>query len=134
MPEEVSIDKKALDLGSEIPLIEGVESDEEFILARDLTSAFIKAIKAFRFYPPDNPTLKGFRDQLLKRFQFFLNKYQSFVIQVGEYELSFKGRIIYENKDVKTSLAFLLYKDGLREIRFMKGLEEWEVQGIIDVI
>jgi HEAT repeat protein len=134
MPEEVSTDKKALDLGSEVPLIEGVESDEEFILARDLTSAFVKAIKAFRFYPPDNPALKGFRDQLFKRFQFFLNKFQSFVIQVGEYDLSFKGKTIYENKDVKTSLAFLLYKDGLREVRFMKGLEEREVQGIIDVI
>ncbi len=134
MVEDISADKKALDLSVEMPVVEGVETDEELLLARDLTGAFIKAIKAFRFYPPDNPTLKGFRDQLLKKFQFFLNKYQSFVIQVGEYDLSFKGRIIYENKDVKTSLAFSLYKDGLREIRFTKGLEEWEVQGIIDIL
>jgi HEAT repeat protein len=134
MPEEVSADKKAPDLSVEMPLVEGMETDEELLLARDLTSAFVKAIKAFRFYPPDNPTLKGFRDQLLKKFQFFLNKYQSFVIQVGEYDLSFKSRILYENKDVKSSLAFSLYKDGLREIRFMKGLEEWEVQGVIDIL
>ena len=134
MPEEVSADKKTPDLSVEMPLVEGMETDEELLLARDLTSAFIKAIKAFRFYPPDNPTLKGFRDQLLKKFQFFLNKYQSFVIQVGEYNLSFKSRILYENKDVKSSLAFSLYKDGLREIRFMKGLEEWEVQGVIDIL
>jgi HEAT repeat protein len=133
MPEEVSGDKKALDLSVEMPLIEGVETDEELILARDLTSAFIKAIKAFRFYPPDNPTLKGFRDQLLNKFKFFLNKYQSFVMKVGEYNLSLKGKVLYENRDVKTSIAFLVYKDGLREIRFMKGLEEWEVQGIIDI-
>ena len=134
MPDEVSLDKKAPDLTVEMPLPEGSETDEELILARDLTSAFIKAIKAFRFYPPDNPTLKGFRDQLLKKFQFFLNKYQTFVLQVGEYDLSFKNRILYENKDVKTSLAFSLYKDGLREIRFMKGIEEWEVQGVIDIL
>jgi HEAT repeat protein len=134
MPEEISGEKKALDLSGEMPLIEGGETDEEIILARDLTSAFIKAIKAFRFYPADNPTLKGFRDQLLKKFNFFLNKYQSFVIQVGEYDLSFKGKILYENKDLKTSLAFLLYKDGLREMRFMNGLEEWEIQGIIDIL
>ena len=134
MPEEISSDKKAPDLSVEMPLVEGVETDEELILARDLISAFIKAIKAFRFYPPDNPTLKGFRDQVLKKFQFFLNKYQSFVVVVGEYDLSFKGKILYENRDVKTSLAFSLYKDGLREIRFMKGLEEWEVQGIIDIL
>ena len=55
MPEEVSADKKALDLSGEMPLIEGMEGDEEFIAARDLASAFIKAIKAFRFYPADNP-------------------------------------------------------------------------------
>ena len=134
MPEEISADKKALDLSIEMPVPEGSETDEELILARDLTSSFVKAIKAFRFYPPDNPTLKGFRDQLLKKFQFFLNKYQTFVLQVGEYDLSFKSRILYENKDVKTSLAFSLYKDGLREIRFMKGIEEWEVQGVIDIL
>jgi hypothetical protein len=56
------------------------------------------------------------------------------MLQVGEYNLSFKGRILYENKDVKTSLAFSLYKDGLREIRFIKGIEEWEVQGVIDIL
>ncbi|MEW6376236.1 MAG: HEAT repeat domain-containing protein, partial [Thermodesulfobacteriota bacterium] len=134
MPEDISGEKKALDLSVEMPSIEGVESDEELLLGRDLTSAFIKTIKAFRFYPPDNPTLKGFRDQLLKKFQFFLNKYESFVIQIGEYDLSFKGKVIYENRDVKTSLAFLLYKDGLREIRFTKGLEEWEIQELVDLI
>jgi HEAT repeat protein len=134
MPEDVSGEKKALDISGEMPLVEGVEANEELLIARDLISAFIKAIKAFRFYPPDNPTLKGLRDQTHKKFQFFLNKYQSFVIQVGEYDLSFKGKTLYENRDVKTSLAFLLYRDGLREIRFMKDLEEWEVQGIIDIL
>jgi hypothetical protein len=117
-----------------MPSIEGTETDEEIILSRDLIGAFIKTVKAFRFYPPDNPTLKGLRDQLLRKFQFFLNKYQSLVIQVGEYDLSYKGKILYENRDVKASLAYSLYKDGLRELRFMRNLEEWEVQGIIDIL
>jgi len=134
MPEELSTEKKALDLSGEMPLIEGVEADEELFLARDLTSSLIKAIKAFRFYPPDNPTLKGFREQLIKKFNFFLNKYDLFTIQIGEYDFSFKGKILYENRDIKTSLAFLFYKDGLRELRFMKGIEDWEIDGLIDVI
>jgi hypothetical protein len=134
MAEEVSADKKPLDLSGEMPLPEGAETDEEILLSRDLIGAFIKAVKAFRFYPPDNPTLKGLRDQLFKKFQFFLNKYPSLVIQVGEYDLSYKGKVLYENRDIKTSLAFLLHKDGLREIRFLKNLEEWEVQGVIDIL
>ncbi len=134
MAEEFQVDKKPIDLGSEPPSAEGVEKDEEILLARDLTSALVKAIKAFRFYPSDNPSLVGFREQLLKKFQFFLNKYHSFILQVGEYDLSYKGKVLYENRDIKTSLAFFLYKDGLREIRFVEGLEEWEVQGILDIL
>jgi HEAT repeat protein len=134
MPEELSGDKKVLDLGMEMPQIEGIESDEEVLLARDLTRTFLKTIKAFRFYPPDNPILKGFQEVLPKKFQFFLNKYHSFIFQVGEHTLSYKGKVLYENKDVKTSLAFLFYKDGVRELRFMKGLEEWEIQDLIDII
>jgi HEAT repeat protein len=103
-------------------------------LARDLTSSFIKAIKAFRFYPPDNPTLKGFRENALKKFQFFLNKYNIFTLQIGEYDFSYNGKVLYENRDVKTSLAFLFYKDGLRELRFLKGLEDWEIEGLLDLI
>ncbi len=134
MPEEISPEKKSLDLTEEMPLVEGVETDEELLLARDLTSFFLKTFKAIRFYPPDNPTIKGFRDQLLKKLQYFLNKYPSFILQIGEFTLSFKDRMLYENRDAKSSLAFLLYKDGLRELRFVKGLEEWEVQGLMDVI
>jgi len=134
MPEEVLGEKKALDLTAEMPLVEGLEGDEELLLARDLMRSFIKGIKAFRFYPPDNPILKGFKELLPKKFNFFLNKYNSFIFQIGEYDLSFKGKVLYENRDIKTSLAFLFYKDGLRELRFMKELEEWEIQGLIDII
>jgi len=134
MPGEVFGEKKPLDVASEMPSVEGIETDEELLLARDLTSSFIKAIKAFRFYPPDNPALKGFRDNLLKKFQFFLHKYNIFTLQVGEYDFSYNGKVLYENRDVKASLAFLFYKDGLRELRFLKGLEDGEIEGLLDLI
>ncbi len=134
MPGEESGEKKSADLKPEMTKLEGVETDEELLLARDLTNSFIKAIKAFRFYPADNPTLEGFRDNLLKKFQFFLNKYNIFTLQIGEYEFSYNGKVLYENRDAKTSLAFLFYKDGLRELRFLKGLEDWEVEGLLDLI
>ena len=134
MPEEVAGEKKALDVSGEIPMLEDFEADEERLLGRDLMSALVKAIKAFRFYPSDNPTLKGFRDQFLKKLQFFLNKYETFIFQVGEYEFSFKGKVLYESRDVKTSLAFLLYKDGFRELRFTKGIEDWEMDGFMELM
>ena len=137
MPEEDSGTDKALVIdeeSEEILLTEEVETDEELLLAKELTSFFVRAIKAFRFYPPDNPTLKGVRDQLPKKFRFFLEKYHSFVLQISEHALSFKGKVLYESGDVKNSLVFLMYKDGLRELRFMEDMEEWEILGLIDII
>jgi hypothetical protein len=134
MTEDLVEEKKALDLSEEIPSVEGVEADEELILARDLTKSLLKTIKAFRFYPPDHPSLKGFQQQLPKKFQFFLNKHNSFAFQIGEFTFTYKGKTLYENRDVRTSLAFLFYRDGVRELRFIKGLEEWEIEGLIDII
>jgi len=121
MPAEVEEEKRAIEFDGEVPLSEGEELDESLLLARDLMATFVKTVKAFRLYPSENPSLIDFRDLLLKKFQLFLKKYHSFFFQIGEYYFSFKGKIIYENTDLNTSLAFRLYKDGLRELRFIEG-------------
>ena len=134
MAEDLEGEKRDLDAADEITSFEGEEVEEVFLHARDLMNIFVKTIKAFRLYPPENPSLVGFRDLLFRKFQFFLKKYHTFSFKVGEYDFSFNNRVLYENKELKTSLAFFLYKDGLRELRFIEGLEEWEIQGFLDIV
>lgn len=134
MAEDLEREKKSLDVSDEIASFEGEEVDEVFLHARDLMNIFVKTIKAFRIFPPENPSLVGFRELLFRKFQFFLKRYHVFSFKIGEYEFSFNSRAMYENKDLKGSLAFFLYKDGLREFRFLEGLEEWEIQGFLDII
>jgi HEAT repeat protein len=134
MAEDLEKEKKNLDISGEIASFEGEEVEEVFLNARDLMNIFVKTVKAFRLYPPENPSLIGFRDLLYRKFQFFLKRYHVFSFKIGEYEFSFNNRVLYESKDLKGSLAFFLYKDGLREFRFQEGLEEWEIQGFLDII
>ena len=108
--------------------------DEEFLQAKDLINLFIKTIKSFRLYPADNPTLTGMQEQLFKRFQTYLEMYNSFVLEIGEYDFSFKGKIVYEDQDLKGSLPFLFFKDGLRELRFMEGIEEMGIKGLTEIV
>jgi tetratricopeptide (TPR) repeat protein len=42
--------------------------------------------------------------------------------------------MIYEDRDLKGSLPFLFFKDGLRELRFLEGVEEWELKSLNDII
>jgi len=67
--------------GSEVRVV-----DEEFLQAKDLINVFLKTIKAFRLYPADNPTLVGMQEQLFRRFQTYLEMYNSFALQIGEYD------------------------------------------------
>jgi HEAT repeat protein len=134
MAEEFVGGKKEPDLELDVSSIEGKDLDEAVDQAKDLINTFVKTIKAFRLYPPENPTLVGFIDQVYRKFHLFLNKYHYFILKIGENKLSFRGVTLYENPDLKTSLAFQLYKDGLRELRFMEGLEEGEVDGLIDIM
>ncbi len=118
----------------ESPLNGTDEAGETFLLAKDLINSFVKTVKAFRLYPAENPTLIEFQEQLTRKFQLFLKQYSYFGIKIGEYDLSFEDKVLYENRDLKTSLAFLLYKDGLRELRFMQGLEEWELKELVHIL
>src|SRR5512138_1798746 len=134
MTEDLEAEKKDMEIGEEIASFEGEEVEEIFHHARDLMNIFVKTVKAFRLYPPENPSLTGFRDLLFRKFQFFLKKYHVFSFKIGEYDFSFNNKVLYENRDLKTSLGFFLYKDGLRELRFLEGLEDWEIQGLMEII
>jgi len=127
-------EKKEIDISEEIPVLQGEGLDEAVLQAKDLMNTFVKSVKAFRLYPPENPSLNEFQEQTLNKFNLFLNKYQAFAFQIGEFDFGFQGKLLYENKDLKSSLAFQFYKDGLRELRFIKGLERWEVQKLMDII
>jgi hypothetical protein len=108
--------------------------NEEMASAADLIRSLLKAIKAFKLYESNNPMLGKQLEELTSKFKGHLDRYQTLNLQVGEYKLFFDGKPIYENTDMKESLAFLLYKDGVREIRFLGGLEDGEVSDFLDVL
>ncbi len=117
------------------PMLSGEpEVDEELTSAGDLIRSLLKAIKAFKLYQTNNPILIKQLEELTTKFTAHLDRYQKLNLQVGEYKLFFDGKPIYENMDMKESLSFLFYKDGVREIRFMKGLEDQEISDFLDVI
>jgi len=116
MPAVIEEKQRGVDLSEGILSLEGEELDEVILQARDVMNIFVKTIRVYRLYPPENPVLDEFRSQFSRKLQFSLKKYHSFAFQIGEYDFSFGGKILYDNKDLMTSLAFRLYKDGLREL------------------
>jgi hypothetical protein len=102
--------------------------------AKALLQSFLQTMKAYRLYEADHPILSKFLDRVKKDFDAYFNEFDSFFLQVGEHRLFYQGKIVYESQDIKESLAFLFYRDGIREIRFFNGLDFREIIGFLEVV
>lgn len=101
---------------------------------RALLQTFLQTVKAFRLYEADHPILNKFLERLKKDFDHYFEEFESFPLLVGEFRLYYRGKIVYENQDLKESLAFYFYRDGIREIKFIRGLEFQEVVNFLNVV
>jgi len=115
-----SIDQKAL--------------EDEVKSTKALIQTFLQTVKAYRLYEASHPLLSRFLDRLRNDFDHYFHEFDSFFLQVGEYQLFFRGKVVYESEEVKESLAFAFYMDGIREIRFFQGLEFKEIVDFLNIV
>jgi len=115
-------------------LIEQKAMEEELKSTKALIQTFLQTLKAFRLYEANHPLLSKFMDRLKNDFESYFNEFDSFSLQVGEYQLLYSGNVIYESEDVKDSLAFVFFKDGIRELRFFQGIEFREIVDFLHIV
>ena len=120
-------DSKYKKLNLEDKGFEEKELEEEVRSTKALIQSFLHTLKAFRLYDSNHPILMKFLERLKNDFDQYFKEYDSFSLQIGEYKIYYKGNAVYESEDIKESLAFLFFKDGIREISFIRGLEFNEI-------
>jgi len=115
-----------------------VESQEvgkdELTLASEVLHAMIKTSKGFKMYMPNNPLLVKFIDDLKEKMERQLTLYGEYRLEIDQFELRYRGKVIYENRDPKESIAFKMYSDGIRFFIFGAGVEEHELCGFLEII
>jgi len=102
--------------------------------ARSLIQTFLQTVKAYRLYEATHPILSKFIDRLKRDFDQYFDEFDSFSLQFGEHRLFHLGKVIYESQDVRENLAFLFFKDGVREMCFYKGLEFKEMIDFLNIV
>ncbi len=100
---------------------------------RDLVVTLGKALRASQLYDENNPVYKRFVQALTDEFAALWSEMDEIALHVGEDSLSLEGEEVYSSKTRSDSLAFLLYKDGLRVVQFEPGFEK-QVPCFLDVL
>jgi HEAT repeat protein len=112
-----------------------VEPSFPVVHVTDLLKAFVKAVRATQMYLPNNPmharSLEAVKDA-------FANVWQhtdELVLQVVETHLDWEGRVVLDEGDrTSDNVAWLLYKDGIRELTMLKGFEQEELSVFFNLL
>ena len=108
--------------------------EDELKLVQAVFQGFLQSLKTLHLYKADHPILLKFQDRLKQDFDSYFEKYDDLTIQLDELHFFFDGKVVYEGRELRESLAFLFYKDGIREIRFFKGLGLNEILDFLTVV
>jgi hypothetical protein len=121
-------------LGEKADLLEEDFIEEGIRETRALIQTFLQTVKACRLYESSHPILSKFLDRLKRDFDHYFEEFDSFFLSIRERQFFCQGKVVYESQDIKDNLAFLFFKDGIREIRFFRGLAIGEIQSFLNVV
>ena len=101
---------------------------------RELFLVLGKALRAYQLYDRRNPVYRKFLGDLREAFRAVWATQSGLHLVVEENRITWKGEEVYRNAQRSDSLAFLLYRDGVREFTPLAGIEEEEMEGLLDVL
>ena len=128
-PSDVTSDETS------IQVEDWVEGDDLPVAqVRELFMVLGKALRSFQLYDENNPVRKRFINSLREAFQQLWQEVEGLNLSVEEDRLLLVGEEVYRNTSHTDSLAFLFYKDGVRDITFLPGIEGEELDDILGVL
>jgi HEAT repeat protein len=90
----------------------------------DLLKAFVKAVRAHQLYLPNNPMHQRSLETVQQAFATVWTQTEELELQIVETQLKWEGRVVLdEGERTSDNVAWLLYKDGIRELKMLKGFE-----------
>lgn len=100
----------------------------------ELFQVIAKAIRALGLYLPNNPMYHRAIEQVREHFTPIWEAADDVTVSVRETELVWENEVVYSTEQKSESLAWTLFKDGVRSLTLHRGVEEDEIIRLMQVI
>jgi hypothetical protein len=90
--------------------------------------------RSFLLYDVGNEAINRFLTALLDSFVSALQLEGQITLAVHPFELKFEDQTVYLNRDRERSMAFRLYRDGVRALTFRKGFGTDELTRLLEIL
>ena len=100
----------------------------------ELLQSLVKALRAFQMYLPNNPMYQRASQNVRTGFAPIWAVLDDLVLQVAETDFIWEEQVVYHQLTKGESLAWILYKDGMRALTLRKGVEEEEIVRFLELV
>jgi hypothetical protein len=112
--------------------------DSEIILppsqVEELLRALVKAQRAFQMYLPNNPIYHRAMGNVRDAFIPVWRATDEIILTIDETDFIWEEAVVYHQLNKSESLAWSLYKDGMRILTLSRGCEEEEIIGFLQIV
>lgn len=96
--------------------------------------ALTHAASSFLLYDASNEAVAGFIGDLRESLDQFLGTYGPLILEIRPWDLTFQGQVVYLDRDRERSMAFRLYRDGVRKLLFQPEVTWDEIIELLGIL
>jgi hypothetical protein len=100
---------------------------------QEVVRGFAKALRTHLLYEGQSPSLDRFVESLRERMGGLWSRLPYLRVQIEEREIVWEGAAAYTGEE-RDNLAFLLYRDGIRELSFQPGFEGDDLDRFVSLL
>ncbi|MGE0552415.1 MAG: HEAT repeat domain-containing protein [Gemmatimonadales bacterium] len=100
----------------------------------ELIRTIVKALRAFQMYLPNNPIYQRSVDSLRSAFNPIWAGVPELVLTIAETDLIWQDQVVYHQESRSESFAWMLYKDGMRQLTLRPDCERDEVVLLLQTV
>jgi hypothetical protein len=100
----------------------------------ELMTGLVKALRAYHMYLPNNPIYQRASDNLRIAFQPIWAVLDELVLTVAETDFVWEDQVVYRQLNKTESVAWGVFKDGMRSLTIRRGAELEELPRFLETI
>ena len=101
---------------------------------QELLRLFVKAARAHQLYLPNNPIHRSAIEGLRAGFTPIWAETDELTLEITEIELKWFGVTVLSGDKSADNIAWLFFKDGIRELRLLPGIQESEIVKLLELV
>ena len=111
-----------------------MESNKELLAVHNIISTLPRSIKMMRLYESNNPMYAKAVEECNEKFKDYFQYNDKFDIQFRQNDIFYNSESVYNSTDRRDNLAFLFFKDGVKEVSIGKDISFEEIEDFLRII